>query len=327
MDYNSLSIDLINSYRHIKDAQERLVSQISSGKRIVRSFIDPSGLGISVGMKGQIRGVQTAIQNCEDTLNLLKTADGALSIVSDMIMRIRDLAVRMANEATSNTVSSGNPAVIIESDQRRMYDEMGVIATEIKRMVGGLSLTVPPFIITESAVKYNEKELFFAAFDSGQTAQVGANADSGDSLSVVIPSLAGIADSIPQPATPMPGNFTSSDFRDFALIQITEMDQDLATVSDVRAALGAQAGIIENIISDLNKQNIALSASESSISDVDMTDAVSALKQSIVIKSTAESAMLYFNEMRKSNLEYFKILNVEQDKENASLSSTQEPLE
>ncbi|MFA6450959.1 MAG: flagellin [bacterium] len=309
-----MSVDLFNNYRRVNNTQEKLTSQISTGRRIVRSFIDPSGLAISVGMKGQIRGIQTATQNCEDTLNLIDLADSALDGVSSMIMRIRDLAVRMANEATSSTVSSGNPAVIIDSDQRQMFKEMGSLAEEIKRQVGGLMLPTPPFIIIESAVKYNGKDLFFAAFDPGQAAQVGANADPSNSISVVIPSLAGIADSIPTPAIPFPGTFTASDFKDFALIQIDEMDQDLATVNDVRATLGSQAKVIQNVISDLNLQNISLSDSESSISDTNMEDAVSALKQNIITKSTAESALLYLNEMRKSNLEYFSILTVNQEK-------------
>ncbi len=319
MDYKSLSVDLLNIYRNNNNISQRLASQISTGNRIINSSIDPSGLAMSVSMKGQIRGAQVAVQNCEDTLNLINVADSALENVSNMIMRIRDLAVRMSNEATSNTVSNSNPSIITSSDQRDMFSEMCSLAEEVKREVGGLLLDAPPFIITESSVKYNGKEIFFANYDSGQAAQVGANADSSNSISIKIQSLAGIIDSISLPAVPPPGNWTAADFRNYGLIQIDEMDDDLATVNDVRATLGVQAKTLEQIISDLNQQNISLSDTESTIADTDMTEAVSSLKQNIITRSTAESALMYFNEMRKSNLEYLSVLPINNNGAGVSL--------
>ena len=226
------------------------------------------------------------------------------------MIRIRDLAIRMANEATSNTQASANPADIIPSDQRSMFDEMGSLAEELRRQLGGMLLPNPPFIVDQSGVRYNGKDLFFAAYDSGQQAQIGSDNGSVYHLAVVIPSMTDIGDSIPVPAVPFPGNFTAADFRDFANIQITEMDQDLQKISDVRSALGSQYNAIEKIISDLNVQTLNLSQTNSRIADTDMAEAASELKQNIITQSTMNTALLHLNDMQGLKLQFLSVLPI-----------------
>lgn len=310
MDYNSFSINLLQNYSHVKSDNKRLVSQLSSGNRIVNGAVDPSGLAISKGMQSQVRGLSVSLQNAQETLKLMRLADGALDTITSLVLRMRDLAIRMANEATANTVASTNPGTMIPSSQRTMYNEMGTLAEEVRRETGGMMLPNPPFIIEESSVKYNNKDLFFAGFDSGQASQIGPNNSSGNSFSVVIPSMVDIADSFPTPATPMPGTFTASDFMDFARIQMDELSADLEKISNTRALLGAQANALEKIVNDININFINMTEADSKISGVDVEQAISDLKQNIITQSTLGTAMSSFMDMRKLDLEILNVLPI-----------------
>jgi flagellin len=314
MDYQSLSINLMNYHRRLEDTRQQLVGQITTGNRLVTGKIDPSGLAITKGMDAQIRGMSVSVQNAQETFRLLNLADSAMDGVTDKLLRMRDLAIRMANEATSNTKDSGNPAVMISSDQRSMYDEMGKLAEEIRRVCGGLPLATPPFIVNQSAVNFNGKDLFFADFDTGQNAQIGPNNNSADKFNIVIPSMTDIADSVPVPAVPMPGTFTAADFRDFALQQLDELSADIEKVSTFRNAVGSQSAAILKIVTDINQQSVDISGAKSRIDSTDMGAAISDLKRNLVTQSTLSAAMLEFNDMQASRLQFLNVLPVMMDK-------------
>src|SRR5215471_1222450 len=77
----------------LNTAMERL----SSGKRINSSKDDAAGLAIATTMTSQIRGMNQAIRNANDGIALAQTADGALNEVTNMLQRVRELAVQAAS--------------------------------------------------------------------------------------------------------------------------------------------------------------------------------------------------------------------------------------
>jgi flagellin-like hook-associated protein FlgL len=168
----------------------------------------------------------------------------------------------------------------------------------------------PPFIIEESAVKYNTKDLFFAGFDSGQAVQIGPNGTPDNGFTIVISSMTDIADSFPTPATPMPGTFTAADFMDFARIQMDELKADVDKINNTRALLGTQASALGKIINDINIAFINMSSANSKISEVDVEQAVSELKQNILTQATLGTAMSHFMDMRKLDLEFLNVLPI-----------------
>ena len=108
----------LNNLR-LTTAMERL----SSGLRINRGADDPSGLAISEGMRARLGGLSTAIQNLQDTINMIRTAGSAVEEVTQMTHRIRDLAVRGANEAT-----------LTAEDRRRIQDEIDSLKAGINQV-------------------------------------------------------------------------------------------------------------------------------------------------------------------------------------------------
>lgn len=81
----------------------KAMAQLSTGSRINNAGDDAAGLAISITMTSQINGLQQAVRNSNDGISIAQTADGALSEATNMVQRMRELAVQATNGALSNT--------------------------------------------------------------------------------------------------------------------------------------------------------------------------------------------------------------------------------
>ena len=106
--------------RNLSEAMEKL----STGKRINSASDDAAGLAISNKMTAQIRGLNQSVRNANDGISLIQTAEGALTEVTNMLQRMRELAVQSAND--TNT-SSDRFALDLEYQQ--LAREISRIAT------------------------------------------------------------------------------------------------------------------------------------------------------------------------------------------------------
>jgi flagellin len=106
--------------------QARASARLSSGFRINSAADDAAGLGISEKMRAQIRGLDMASRNAADGISLIQTAEGALSTVNDMIIRIRELVIQAAND--TNVHDPNNAA---QSDRVRIQAEIDQLIEEI----------------------------------------------------------------------------------------------------------------------------------------------------------------------------------------------------
>lgn len=98
------------------------MERMSSGLRVNRAGDDPSGLAISKGMQSQLRGLTTGIQNMQDGISVVQTMDGGLEVVHNILLRIRDLATRAANEAPMTA-----------ADRKKADDECAALVREVDR--------------------------------------------------------------------------------------------------------------------------------------------------------------------------------------------------
>jgi flagellin len=100
----------------------KLVNQLSSGLRVNTAADDPSGLAISVNLNDQAAGFDTANLNVQDATNAANVADGALSTVTSILQRIRNLAIEAANTITSPT------------DRQALQAEVGQLLQEVNQI-------------------------------------------------------------------------------------------------------------------------------------------------------------------------------------------------
>jgi flagellin len=95
------------------------MQRLSSGLRVNTSKDDAAGLAIASRMETQVRGMNVAARNASDAISLVQTAEGAIGKVSDMLQRMRELAVQAAN-ATNNTGDRGN----LDSEFQQLSQEV-----------------------------------------------------------------------------------------------------------------------------------------------------------------------------------------------------------
>ncbi|MBE1447429.1 flagellin [Paenibacillus sp. OAS669] len=103
------------------------MEKLSSGLRINRAADDAAGLSISEKMRGQIRSMEQAQRNAQDGISLVQTAEGALTEVSDMLVRIKELYTQRAN-GTYNTTDQAN----IDEELTALKSEITNIGTNTK---------------------------------------------------------------------------------------------------------------------------------------------------------------------------------------------------
>ncbi|RII36193.1 flagellin [Clostridium chromiireducens] len=101
-------------------AAGKSMEKLSSGLRINRAGDDAAGLSISEKMRSQIRGLDQAARNAQDGISRIQTAEGGLNEVSDMLVRMKELAVQKANTGTYSTADIAN-----------VDSEMTALASEI----------------------------------------------------------------------------------------------------------------------------------------------------------------------------------------------------
>ena len=87
-------------------AQQLAMQQLSTGKRINSARDDAAGMAIATRMTQQIRGLNQAVRNAGDAINLIQTAEGATNEITDMMQRMRELAVQAVNDTNDNVQRS-----------------------------------------------------------------------------------------------------------------------------------------------------------------------------------------------------------------------------
>ncbi len=239
----SLRINLnsaaFNAHRNLQatdSALSKSIERLSSGYRINRGADDPAGLVISENLRAQISGLGQAISNSQDAVNLVKTAEGALTEVNALLRSMRDLAVHAANAGV-------NGADAIAADQQQVDSAV----ESLDRISSTTSFGTTKLLGGDGA-----------GGSLSLTFQIGAN--SGETATVTI--AATDSGTLGVDALDLSGDAAGA---------ITALDAAISTVSSMRADLGAfQKNVLESNINSLGvaKENVA--ASESAIRDTDM---------------------------------------------------------
>ena len=102
-----------------------VMQQLSTGKRINNAVDDVAGMAISTRLTSQIRGLNQAVRNTNDGISLIQTAEGATEQVTNMLQRMRELAVQASND-TNNT----NDRSYLDLEFQALTTQIGVIATQ-----------------------------------------------------------------------------------------------------------------------------------------------------------------------------------------------------
>ena len=232
------------------EAMERL----SSGKRINGAKDDAAGLAISTTMTADIRAMNQGIRNANDGIALAQTAEGALDEVSNMLQRVRELAV----QSKTDTYSADD----------RAY--MNAEVTELQAQISDILANTEFNGVTLFSTTAGTDVTVTIATDATNTVDLTSSAIDGTNVS----------------ATALDVTTTT-----LADTTITNVDAALDDVSATRATLGAGQNRLESAISNLTTNSTNLSDARSRIVDTDYSAETTALAKAQIL-SQASTAML-----------------------------------
>ncbi len=230
------------------------IERLSSGMRINRAGDDAAGLAVSEKMRSQIRGLQQAERNASDGISLIQTAEGYLQETSNIIQRMRELAIQ-----ASNGIFSAEDRMQIQVEVSQLVDEVNRIASHAQ--FNGMNLMTGRFA-RQTGVNIVTASMWF---------HLGANMD--QRLRVYIGTMTAQGLGIQSPdGLPHTASFISLSNPESANTAIGVLDSALRQINKQRADLGAYQNRLEHARRGLAVGSENLQASESRIRDTDMAE-------------------------------------------------------
>jgi len=248
-------------------AQSAAMQQLSTGSRVNSAKDDAAGLAIGQNMTAQVRGLNQAVRNLNDGVNMMQTAEGALVETSNMLQRMRELAVQSANGTYSTT------------QRGYLQTEFAALSSQIDKI--------------STDTKWNDQSLLASA-----TFVFQAGKDSGQTVSVAIAAMgtAGLGVT----AAVSVGTSTS------ALTSLALLDTAIGTVNTQRAAIGAGINQMTYATDNISNVSANISASRSTIMDTDYASTSTQLSKTQIIQQAATAMLAQANQQPQSVLALLK---------------------
>jgi flagellin len=249
------------------------MERLSTGQRINSAGDDAAGLAISSRMTAQIRGLAQGIENGNDAISMINTAEGALVEVTNMLQRMRELAVQAMNGTTTY-------------DDRKFLDaEYENLAVEIERIAQNTQWNGTNILDgSKSAVSF----------------QVGANG--GQTISV---DFGEFTRSASTEMAKFKVSNTASNAASGALITtaanatkaVTDIDSAITAVNTQRATYGAAVNQLTHAVDNLANVKVNAEASRSRILDTDYAAETSELARTQIIQQAGTAMLAQANQM------------------------------
>ncbi len=257
---NVASLNAQRSLTNSTNALQTSFERLSSGKRVNSAADDAAGLQIGSRLDAQVNGLNQAARNANDGISLAQTAEGALDETTNMLQRMRVLSIQSANG--SNTAA----------DRNALNEEFKELQAEVNRVAADTT--------------FGGMKLLDASFD--QDFQIGA--DANQIINVTISTDMGSAGLGVGTAA---NNILTSSAAQQAILNI---DSAIATVTDVRADLGAKQNRFSSTIRNLTNISENVSASKSRIMDADFAAESAKLAQNQVSQQAASTMLSQANQ-------------------------------
>ncbi len=258
-------------------ALSKAMQQLSTGRRINSAGDDAAGLAITNKMTAQIRGLNQAVRNANDGISLLQTAEGATQEITNMLQRMRELAVQAANDTYS------------DSDRSSLQLEYDQLAEEISRISDNTKWNdMKVFDTTASGAIGVSGAVYF---------QVGIEGTSGNTISATFINL---------DATSLGISGGSVLSQASAQSALDLLDDAISTVDTFRAGLGAKINRLNYAADNLTSVSENTAASRSRIMDTDYAAATTDLARTQIIQQAATAMLAQANQLPQTVLTLLK---------------------
>ena len=252
-------------------AMSKVMEQLSTGKRINGAADDAAGLAISEKMTAQIRGLNQAVRNANDGISMIQVAEGATVEVTNMLQRMRELAVQGLNDTNALV------------DTTAIKTEFQQLGKEIQRI--------------SNNTEWNTKKISDGSTSSA-VYQVGANSSQTISIAFSdIKALSGMTAVISAADAASAGSVA-----DFAGTTLSNLDTAINAIGTYRSTLGATINRLNYAADNLQNVSTNTSASRSRIQDTDYAQATTELARTQIIQQAATAMLAQANQQPQSVL-------------------------
>jgi flagellin len=249
---------------------DRTLEKLSSGQRINRAGDDAAGLAISENLKAQIRGLGQAERNAEDGISLVQIAEGALSEISNILIRLRELAVQAASDTIGGT------------ERKFLNVEFEQLTSEIDRIANSTEFNRVPLLNGTGAIF----DIQIGTRNDPITDRLTFDASSADvNIAALGLNLASVADKISSQNS------------------LSSIDQSIISVSGIRADFGALQNRLQSTINNIQVSIENMSAANSRVRDTNIASATAELTKNNILVQAGTSVLAQANSYSKNALQ------------------------
>ena len=266
---NMKSLGIYSGYKKNIIANSAAMEKISSGKKINSAKDNPLKIEQSENFRMQIRALEMANKNLQDSTSMIQVADTAMGTISEALIRMKELTVQAANEVTN------------EADRRLIQDEIDVLRSHIDDTAkntefNGNKLLVNGNVTDNSKPDYVEM-------------QIGANV--GDSIGIPFFNVSSETLGIDK-----------LDVVNDATKALNSIDEALKNVNGCRAKYGAVQNRLENSIEITSSSSYIYEKSSSDINDADIALEMAEIARTSILMESATAMMAQSNNFPKDML-------------------------
>ncbi|MDE2080252.1 MAG: flagellin FliC [Burkholderiales bacterium] len=277
---NLISLD---AQRNLSMSQASLATsmqRLSSGLRVNSAKDDAAGLAIATRMDSQVRGMNVAMRNANDGISMAQTAEGALGNVTNMLQRMRELAVQAANGTNSST------------DRTSLDAEYQQLAEEAKRTLAGTQFNGQTILASTATSTFQIgantsatlDQITIAGFSWSTNAVTGAV---GNAMGVAVSGISG---------TDGTG----------ATAAITNIDAAITAINSQRATYGAVQNRFASVVSNLQVSAENQTAARSRIMDADYAAETASLSRAQILQQAGNAMVAQANQLPQQVLSLLK---------------------
>ncbi len=265
------------------EALKTSMEKLSSGLKINRAGQDASGLAVSEKMRSQIRGLNQASKNVQNGVSFIQTTEGYLQETTDILQRIRELAVQASN------------GVYSDEDRMQIQVEVSQLVAEVDRIA--------------SSAQFNGYNMLTGRFakeaDNSITFQVGANVDQNIKINIASATAESLG---------LRGK--GQDGEDGALVSVSDtetanrtlatIDEALKNVNRQRADLGAVQNRMEMAAKGINVAAENMTSAESVIRDADIAQEMVDFTKNSILQQASTAMLAQANSQSQNVLSLLK---------------------
>ncbi|MBH3416559.1 flagellin domain-containing protein [Pseudomonas putida] len=265
---NTTSLGVQKNLNRASDALSTSMTRLSSGLKINSAKDDAAGLQIATRMTSQIRGQTMAIKNANDGISIAQTAEGAMQEQTNILQRMRELAIQSRNSSNS------------KDDRDALNTEFAAMSDELTRIANSTQL--------------NGKNLLNAS--GTMTFQVGSNSGAENQIDITLKDLKADSLSVDKASIAISGVDDAENKTNFEKA-LSAIDDALQSINTTRADLGAAQNRLTSTINNLQNINENAEAARGRVQDTDFAAETAQMTKQQTLQQASTAVLAQANQL------------------------------